>query len=126
MKPQDLHRGPAPIAIGAVAASVLVVAVYTCLRDYSFRQRQFDSSVWRQGDVRVRGEMVESLRAQPLLREKTRDEILALLGKPDEDHDGQLRYRVDVGRRVAWRPSMVTLFVEFDEKMRVHRAEVVD
>jgi hypothetical protein len=114
------------VVVGVVAACILGFAAYTSLRDYSFRQRQFDSSTWKQGDVRVRGEMVESLCAQSLLRDKTRDDVLALLGKPDEDHAGQLRYRVDVGRRIAWRPFLVSLFVEFDDKMRVYRVETVD
>jgi len=112
--------------VGVAVACVLIVAGYTSLRDYSFRQCQFDSSAWQAGDVRVRGQMSESLRAQSLLRDKTRDEVLALLGKPDEDHEGQLRYRLDVGRRIGWRPFLVTLFVELDDKMRVHRTEIVD
>jgi hypothetical protein len=99
---------------------------YTSLRDYSFHPRQFDSIAWQAGDVRLRGQMSESLRTEPFLRDKTRDEVLALLGKPDEDHEGQLRYRLDVGRRIGWRPFLVTLFVEFDDKMHVHRVEIVD
>jgi hypothetical protein len=105
---------------------MLGLAGYTSLRDYSFHQRQFETSAWKQGAVRVRGEMVESLRGQSLLRDKTREDVLALLGKPDEDHEGLLRYRIDVGRRIAWRPFLVTLIVEFDDKMRFYRADVVD
>ena len=70
--------------------------------------------------------MVASLREQSLLRDKTREDVLALLGKPDEDHEGLLRYRVDVGRRIGWRPFLVTLTVQFDGKMRFYRAEVTD
>src|SRR5689334_22361339 len=114
------------IVAGVLAVFVVGFAAYTSLRDYSFHQRQFEASAWNQGTVRVRGEMVESLRGQSLLREKTREEVLALLGKPDEDHEGLLRYRVDVGRRIAWRPFLVTLIVEFDDKMRFYRADVVD
>lgn len=107
-----------------VVGCILVLAGYTSARDFSFRQRQFDSGTWRNGHVRVRGEMVQSLREQ--LIGKSRDEVLALLGKPDENDQRLLRYRVDVGRRIAWRPFMVTLSVEFDDKLRVYRAETVD
>jgi hypothetical protein len=119
------HKG-VRVAASVVVVCILVAAVYTSLRDYSFRQTRFDSSAWRAGDVRVRGQMAESLRTQSLLRDKTKDEVLALLGKPDEDHESQLQYRLDVGRRIGWRPFLVTLFVEFDDKMRVHRTEIVD
>ena len=114
------------VLAGVIVACVLAGAAYTSLRDYSFRPRQFDSIAWQSGDVRVRGQMSESLWTQSLLRDKTRDEVLALLGKPEEDHEGQLRYRLDVGRRIWWRPFLVTLFIEFDDKMRVHRTEIVD
>jgi hypothetical protein len=114
------------VAVAVIAACVLGLAGYTSLRDYSFHQRQFDSGAWKEGDVRVRGEMVESLLAQSLLRDKTTDEVAALLGKPDEGVEGQLRYRVDVGRRIAWRPFRVSLIVEFDDKSRVYKAVVVD
>ena len=105
---------------------MLGLAGYTSLRDYSFHQRQFETSAWKQGAMRIRGEMVESLRGQSLLHGKTREDVLALLGKPDEDHEGLLRYRIDVGRRIAWRPFLVTLVVEFDGNMRFYRADVVD
>ena len=53
--------------------------------------------------------------SSPLLRDKTREEVLDLLGAPDESHEGQLRYKVDIGRRIGWRPFPVSLFVEFEE-----------
>ena len=112
--------------VGFAAACILGLAAYTSLHDYSFRQRQFDSSGWKQGNLRVRGEMVESLRAQSLLHDKTRDEVLDLLGKPDVDHVGQLRYRVDVGRRIAWSMFPVSLIVNFDDKGRVYQVVTVD
>ena len=114
------------IVVGVAAVCILGFAAFSSLHDFSFHQRQFDSSSWKLGDVRVRGEMVESLRSQSLLRDKTQDEVLELLGKPDVGIEGQLRYRVDVGRRVAWRTFLVSLFVEFDDKSRVYRGETID
>jgi hypothetical protein len=114
------------ILVAIAASCILGFAAYTSHRDYSFRQRQFDSSAWKQGDIRVRGEMVESLCAQSLLSGKRKNEVLDLLGKPDVDHEVQLRYQVDVGRRIAWEVFPVSLIVEFDDTLRVHRVETVD
>jgi len=116
------------LGAGVLAACILAFVAYTSLHDRSFRERQFDSSAWKQGGVRVRGEMVELLCAQSLMQDKSQDEVLALLGKPEEDNKdkGQLRYRVDVGRRIAWEPFMVSLIVELDGSMRVYRVFTVD
>ena len=111
---------------GVAALCILGFVAYTSLHDISFHQRSFDSSAWQSGDVRCRGEMVRSLRVQSLLRDKTQDQIVALLGKADEDLKGQLRYRVDMGRRIVWRPFLMALVVSFDDKGRVYQAEMVD
>jgi hypothetical protein len=70
--------------------------------------------------------MIESLRSQALMRDKTRDEVLALLGKPDGDDQGQIRYHVDIGMRIAWRPFLSSLYIEFDDKSRVSGVQMVD
>jgi hypothetical protein len=114
------------LAVGIVVTCALVVAGYTSLRDYSFRPRQFDSSEWKQGPLRLRGEMVASLQQQTLLVGKSRDEVLTLLGKPDEDFGHQLRYSVDVGRRIAWEMFPEKLIVELDERSHVDRVLRVD
>ncbi len=114
------------VAVFVLAAFLLVVAAYTSLHDRTFSPRQFDSLSWRQGDVRMRGEMTASLQRQALLRNKSRDEVLALLGKPDEDREYQLRYQVDVGRRIAWSRFCEILIVTLDEKHNVDRVERVD
>lgn len=116
----------AAVAVGIVLLSIVAVAAHTSLRDGSFRQRTFDSISWKTGDVRTRGEMVASLLGQPLLFGRNRDEVLAVLGKPDEDHETLFLYRVDVGRRILWRPFLETLVVQLDGKMRVSRFDTVD
>jgi hypothetical protein len=115
------------VAAGVGAVCVLAFGAFTSLHDRSFHERPFDSDVWKPGNARVRGEMVESLRSQSLLRDKTRLQVLELLGKPDADDEGHLlRYRVDVGRRIAWRRFLVTFYVSFDENSRVYRVEMID
>jgi hypothetical protein len=112
--------------VGTLLLCGLGLAGYTSFHDRSSHQREFDSNGWKEGNPRTRGQMVASLQAQSLLLKKTRDELLGLLGKPDEEVQGLLRYRVDVGLRIAWEPFLITLAIEFDEKTRVYRAVTVD
>jgi hypothetical protein len=114
------------IALGIATFIGLGFAAYTSLHDRSFRQREFESIGWKEGSPRTRGEMVASLQAKSLLLQKSRDDVTALLGKPDEDYQVVLRYRVDVGRRIAWEPFLLTLIVKLDENARVYRVETVD
>jgi co-chaperonin GroES (HSP10) len=114
------------IVAGILVVCVLGIAAYTSAHDHSFRQRQFDSNAWKQGDVRVRGEMVGYLLSQSLLRNKTRAEVIALLGEPDKDYTNQVRYQVDVGRRIAWHPFFESLIIDFDENARVCQVVKVD
>jgi hypothetical protein len=122
------HKNKRAVKVVAVlfVTCILAFAGYTSIRDLSFRRRPFESSVWKQGDSRVHGEMVESLRGQFLLQAKTKEEVLALLGEPHDDRGALLDYEVDVGRRIAWRPFMLTLVIMFDDKMRVDSVEIVD
>ena len=111
----------AMILLGTLLLCGLVFAGYTCFHDRSFRQREFDSAAWKVGTARTRGEMVASLQVQSLLQQKTRDEVTGLLGKPDEEHEGGLlRYRVDVGRRIAWEPFLLTLIAVAFGPARLH------
>jgi len=112
----------------AIAAGVclLCFAGYTALRDWSFHQRQFDSALWKQGNARIRGEMVDSLHRGSFLHGKNRDETIDLLGKPDEDHQGVFVYRIDLGRRLAWHSLVETLWVEFNDRLVVSRLERTD
>lgn len=114
------------ITIGVVTVSISGFVGYSSLRDYTFHQRPFDSGAWKQGNARVRGEMLESLRDQSLLGGKTRSEVLDTLGKPDMDREGQIRYIVDNGRRIMWKPFLSSLIVEFDGNSRVYRVDTVD
>jgi hypothetical protein len=114
------------VIVSTVAACILFLAAYSSVVDDSFREREFDSMIWQHGNVRIRGEMVRSLTGKAVLLGKSKEQVVTLLGNPDEDESGQFRYRVDVGRRVAWKPFLVNLCVGFDEQRRVSSAAMVD
>ena len=101
-------------------------AGYTSLRDRSYHQRTFDSNTWKQGNPRIRGEMMDSLHRGSFLRGKNREQTINLLGKPDEDHTGVFVYRIDLGRRLGWHPLVESLWVEFDDRLIVSRLEQTD
>ena len=69
--------------------------------------------------------MAKSLKDQCVLVGNPKSEVIALLGQPDQDYGAQLRYRVDVGRRIGREPFLVTLFVHLDGE-RVYGVDIVD
>jgi outer membrane protein assembly factor BamE (lipoprotein component of BamABCDE complex) len=114
------------VIVSTVLGCILFLAAYSSVVDHSFREREFNSMIWKQGGVRIRGEMVRSLQGKSVLLGMSKGQVVTLLGNPDEDESVQFRYRVDVGRRVAWKPFLVNLCVGFDEQMRVSSAAMVD
>ena len=103
-----------------VSLCVVLALGYSSLRDVTFRTRSFIPSAWRGGDCRIRGEMVDSLQARNVLGGKTREEVLALLGTPDDNGSGSsIGYRIDVGKRFSWRPCLEKLVVQLDQNNRV-------
>jgi hypothetical protein len=61
----------------------------------AFREKPFDSNLWREGDAQTRGEMSKDLRWKKsesgnyVLYAKTRREVLAILGEPDRKTRGK-------------------------------------
>ena len=76
----------------------------------------FNSSKWLSGDWRVRGSMVDSLKADSLLIGMTKSEVLKILGDPTgSDTSGEsMVYVVDIDSK--WRGDVWPFFftVHFD------------
>ena len=96
MKPQRTSNG-----INSIIALLLAVsAVIACslLKDY--KPREFDSAKWKSGNHTVRGTMYFDLFQKHTLTNKTRDDVLQLLGPPDKKVMIEGRevwlYRIDV------------------------------
>ena len=96
MKPQRTSNG-----INSIIALLLAVsAVIACslLKDY--KPREFDSAKWKSGNHTVRGTMYFDLFQKHTLTNKTRDDVLQLLGPPDKKVTIEGRevwlYRIDV------------------------------
>ncbi len=85
----------------AVALVLFVCAVMACsslIKDY--KPKPFDSEKWRHGNRTVRGTMYFDLFEKHTLTNKTRDEVVQLLGEPDKKLSVEGRevwlYRLDV------------------------------
>ncbi len=72
-------------------------------RSDGLADRTFDADIWRAGDRRVRGAMVQDLEARKLLLGMNKDRVIDLLGSPDaSDTFGYtLEYAVDLGLRTG-------------------------
>ncbi len=112
------------VAIATIAACCLAYPAYRFFRDPAFTNRPFNSTAWKEGGPRSRGEMVESLRAQALLLGKSEAEVQALLGPPWGASLKGMCYSVDLGQRIAWEPLSGTLFLSFDQNGRVSGVEI--
>ncbi len=93
-----------------------VIAVWSYLNTPQISAHNFDSEIWQRGSVAERGEMVWTLVESHLLLDKTRSEVLNMLGEPDlgDSTDSPLRYDIDIGSgkvRLSW---AYLLAVSFD------------
>ena len=87
----------------------------------------FDPIAWRNGDYRTRGMMCRSLASSNILVGKNRDEVVQLLGPPDEDWPEFTKYAIDLGG--IWERWMMryNFMIEFDkESGTVTTAHLID
>jgi len=63
--------------------------------------------------------MARDLASGRHLEGKTRVEVLSLLGPADQNHDGTLVYKVDLGYRFASSPWLYDLVLRFGDSSKV-------
>jgi hypothetical protein len=98
----------------AVALLLTIFAIIACssfVKDY--KPREFDSAKWKNGNRTVRGTMYFDLFEKHTLSNKTRDDVVQLLGEPDKKVTVEGRevwlYRIDI--RGEWsRPCFPVSF----------------
>lgn len=117
------HEGPrrrAPlrwvaIFVGALLAiPALLVALWLILFADFVGDRPFEAALWREGDARARGAMVNDLIERKLLIGASRDDVLTWLGPPLEGRGEDLVYTIDIGDRSGSDPWLYALHVQFD------------
>lgn len=90
------------VFIGCAGVFVTLVALgVLSVHDSFFSSIPFDSEAWRDGDIRLRGRMVQSLIDNGVLDGKYREEVEGLLGNGCEDGNA-LSYEIDIGERFGF------------------------
>lgn len=61
---------------------LLSIFLFGCATDFKSNNAIFDSEKWKNGDLRVRGQMSKDLEKSKVLEGKTKTEVKFLLGEP--------------------------------------------
>ncbi len=98
-----------------IFACVLIVA---CKADSQPKHLKFDSTNWKSGNSRARGNMAHDLQRSPILADKTKVEVVELLGEPDNQKDSKTwLYKVNLGDTLTSPiSSQINLNVFFDDQ----------
>lgn len=98
---------------------ILILAIsfaVSCKSDSLPNNLPFNSEEWKTGDSRRRGRMAHDLQQKSILVNKTKFEVVELLGKPDEQSNSKnWLYRVNFENKpVISVTSQINLSVNFD------------
>ena len=96
-----------------------------CLLSSCSNNKPFNSETWLKGDMRVRGQMVHSLKDGRILEGKSRQEVITLLGKPESEYSDVLVYQVDLGHKFVSSPWLYQMNVVI-ESGKVARVSLTD
>jgi hypothetical protein len=97
-------------AVVIFGAVVLLAGLYVYTTDFSFRPQLFVAEGWRAGDAKLRGTMLDDLLRKDILRSRSAQEVIALLGPPDSTNDPYfhgdhyLTYQVFTRKRLGTTP----------------------
>ena len=90
------------------------------IHDPAFSAKPFEQQLWIKGNLRDRGEMVQSLQDSKILTNLTKKQVCELLGPPDVNYPNRkFYYTVDVGRLIAGSMFPEQLYFIFDANERV-------
>lgn len=74
----------------------------SCRQRTEVEQIDFSSKVWLKGDILKRGQMVDSLIKRKILIDKTKTEVVEILGKPTHsEQEIPFIYQVDFNKKVG-------------------------
>jgi hypothetical protein len=110
------------LGIGFIAFVAFVILA--CAAD----RVAFDAKAWRNGDLRVRGQMARDLAHGNVLSGKTKKEVITMLGPPNKQDSKFVSYQIDLGGYLEKiLPSHYYVYVEFaSDSDVVTKVSVVD
>jgi len=104
--------------------SKYIVLLLCCLmilscKDFHANNLEFNSKEWQENDLRLRGRMHSDLLRRNLLTGKTKEEVIQILGNPDEEYENTVKYGIDLGSIFERRLIKYFIFVTFDEQTKI-------
>lgn len=100
--------------------------MFSSCKDLDSNHLSFDQNVWKTGDFRARGRMLNDLLKKNILRDKKKTEILSMLGESDEENSNWIKYAIDNGLIHERWMQRNFLYLEFDSENKVKEIGVVD
>ena len=76
----------------------------------------FDTQKWKEGNARERGSMSRNLIQKQILENKSKEEVIELLGDPDRDDTGCISYKLDLGGYASMLEWSYKLQICFDQE----------
>ncbi len=97
------------------------IVLFGCVTDFKSNDVTFDSVEWKNGDLRVRGQMSKDLEKSKVLEGKTKTEVKSLLGEPNHTNDTNSNYEhwsyeTDKGTELSNDVWIHYYNIEFDKK----------
>jgi len=103
---------------------VFCISISSC-KDFQDNNLKFEQNEWKKADVRIRGRMYRSLIEEKILLGKTRDEVIEILGEPEQTDPTFIKYAVDLGAIHERWLQKYFFFVFFDEQTQKVRATAI-
>ncbi len=107
--------------------TIICFASSAC-RDFQSNNLAFSKDEWKKNNIRLRGRMSGSLLEQKhLLAEKTKEEIIEILGEPDESGNHYLKYRIDWGSILEASIQKYFIIIEINPlNNKVNKIAIID
>ena len=94
----------------------IIILVLTLLILVGCNSLTFDSQKWKEGNERERGSMSRNLIQEQILENKSKKEVIELLGDPDVDGEGCISYKLDLGGYASMADWSYILQICFDRE----------
>ena len=114
------------LLISQTLTSLLIIASAFSYSCGIFDRKSFDAVAWRVNGQRERGRMVRDLKVSKIINDKTRVEVIEMLGTPDSETEQTVTYLVDVGHKFGSNPWLYNFSVIFDTTTNRVQGSILD
>ena len=108
------------------ALTVIIVLFVSC-SDFQSKDLTFESEKWKNGNSSFRARMISDLLKSKVLENKTKTEVIEVLGGPDNDENGYFIYKFEFG---GWLDKIFLikyhLIITFNLENKVNQTMIAD